>query len=875
MAQTFETETQSVNLDWATEATLLNLVRIISNMKSLTEQQKAELTKNAQKAASSATDTKTAISAMSNAVVNELNELAAELGNASRNSVTTGRDDSAFEDARSTMAKVTEEHSKNSIITRLNNSILSTFGPSVEDLGKKAGWTSLKVGNMGMLIGGLLIGTLGAVAKTFADQMTMYGELYKSGLLYKNAGDNVTSSMHGLFNAAETAKMPLADFSKTLKDYSKVINKDGVLKFAEMSRVVSQYGATFSMTASESAEYLAKYMEQQRIAGTLEQMTDEQIKQGSMQQLKATVDLARAMGTTVEALQKQRDGLVNNIDVQTALSAIPEQFRATSGAALETMYSALMESGQEELAGMFTKMVVLGDTAQKDAQVRQLATMGGAGSQMYQQLMATVQGFKSGVITQAQVQEELQKIGQSASALSDSMERNTGMVKLISDNGEYNLTTLMMQTKRAEQLTREKTVEEEKMAVANANIRNTMAVMGDIWNKIVGSIWNSPGLMKSIENALNSFSSVMDRSLPKITAAFQRLMNGITEERVEGMVNGLIKFTDYILKIVDWFNPNEVNDAKKGYESSFAELADSFLFQAFNVGVAMAAGWKVVTSIVGTLLTSGVSGIMSVITTAFSNVFSGFGSYIVNTFGNLFIGSISGFLSRLGLLGAAIASFVGVIKAIVNFDVTNILGSIGNIFLTAGEMVATTIYEQLYDVFTWIVDNIKAVGISLLSKVMSVFGDGEAVSFEQAMEDVKKEREYTETQDGFNRKMISERFERTREIMGIDTKEKSTEVTKAIEKQQTVTQVANQAQQQQPAEKVKQDERQKEKEKEKAKEEVKNKESKKMLEINSETKDIQKDIASMTSDLLSKIDRLVTVNENIMRALRASASGEK
>lgn len=760
---------------WALDATMQQILQMLGQIKGLSAAQTAAIASNLQSTATNTAGTNQSVTQMQSAMLASLNAISGQFNQQNQRSV-TGQPavNSLGGSYASGLVSANNDMVNNSLMMQGWNGLLNIGGNGLKKFGLNTDSTSLKLLGLGVVAAGLAAGALTTIGYKLVEQSNMYRELYASGLLYKESADGMPTSFTKITNAALAAGVPINEFAETLRKHARVINKDGIEKFASMSREVSKYADIYGMTNQESSEYLAEYMEQQRASNTLSTMSRDQVLAGAKKQIETAMEFSRTMGIATKEMLKTKSELADSVNMKTALMSVREDIRGPMGDILKDIGSTLnTASGTESFNNLFLKMVEKGNLAMDSEEYRALSVTQ-SGQQLNDILMTMAEQIKAGTITTAEAQEQMKELGplmgdlgkvMSSEGLIDSYGKTLTSFKDMA----VGAATYSEQLKNANKAP--KTNEEAAKEVTN--LASGIKYFRDILNQVIGGMWESTAFVESIQNGLSRFSAYWEGGGQEQTIkVLQRLAVVI--------VDHLPIVIDAIVSVADWLTGffGDVEEPNTENVNAFNQFTNSFLGTVLNWYAVFKVSMFGMKTIIGDIFTTGGKGLRDALSSAwglFKGVFTGAFSTMLSGFfsGNLLTTMLRGIVAPFTL---AISSAIGMFDGIMNFDISNVLGSIVNIFLSAGQglvegVLAIPAFIENVLAFAW--ENIK----SILS------GNG-AVSWEES------KKNNPSSVEKLTNLIVESTFERSREIVGVKTNKQRAEESLVAEKQKEMSQVA-------------------------------------------------------------------------------------
>lgn len=724
---------------WATETTLKSLINEIKDLKRLTSDQTSTLVSSI----TSNTGNNNNPAPIGSALISTLrtlNDNILELSddirsnNVARNNTASGRSGG---NNTYTGPRGNEYHSLAAVRSGLNADS-NSFQKLNTSILKLADFFSIKLPEInGKTITKSIMVLFADIAGELINQGSMYRSLYNQGVLFREAQDNSVTAMGKFASAATMIGLPFNDLSEVMTKYSRVVNREGLMSFANMAKRVSEAGTEFGLTTSESTEYLAEYMDQQRNFGNLHNMTQSQVIAGAQMQMKYTLDFSRAIGLTTKELEENRKNLSQNKDMQSALLSLPAELRKRVGPAVEQMIAG-MGAISTPFANMMVKFVENPSLALGDELTLLAQRMGPSGSRAVSALQEFGTMVRSGAVNSSNQAAIMKNLISAFANMGNDIEGT----ELAAAFERLGVDVKMMQVE----------INKAKEAQANANkkgpmesdaviqgmtrVKSAFTNLRNIFDQIIAKFWESPKAVDMLTNMLNKVSKVLSDNQGKIVE-FAEKMVLLADSYLPKLITAISEAADFLEGL---FPSKQLNQKQDDFKKQ-AEGGQGFWN---TLGAYAAAAFVGVTS-AGTVATTTLKAMFgdfkvgmklaldTVTSSAMSGLFKIFnGSKIAGTL-EIFIGgpvkalggifrSISG---PLTIFFIALDAFKGMLVGISEFNTNNIIGSIGNIFLR----ITQGIYNGILDSVSMIFAAFNYAIYNGLAK----FGVGEGRTWEQSV----------------------------------------------------------------------------------------------------------------------------------------------
>jgi hypothetical protein len=198
--------------------------------------------------------------------------------------------------------------------------------------------------NLANLFGSSLAGTVFAVLQ---EQTNVYRELV-------DVGQTFNGNMLNMNRAAFNAGLTLDQFAGLVKQAGESAALLGMARFADLNKNVRvslmQFGS-FGMSIQEVNESFANYVESQRISGTIQQFTNQELQQGFQSLAENSAFYAELTGKSAKELRAATVDVRNNaIGFQAFLQTLPNAMRSSVQRQFDSVTTGLVavfgESGR-------------------------------------------------------------------------------------------------------------------------------------------------------------------------------------------------------------------------------------------------------------------------------------------------------------------------------------------------------------------------------------------------------------------------------------------------------------------------------------------------------------------------------------------------
>jgi hypothetical protein len=405
--------------------------------------------------------------------------------------------------------------------------LISSFGKGVADLseelsnvGDDMGRAASSLSNI-PIVGDFLAKTLGAVAK---NAERVYGEYTK----LTSIGATFGGSMNAMIRSASGAGLTMEQFNSVLKNNSEALiylggtTEAGAKQFAQLGKAMKQSQLSgellrMGFTTEQVNEGMASYVNIMGRTGALQNMTTQQIAQGSSAYLKDLDALAKITGEERAAKQKEREALLKDAQFRARMATLSEDQQREIG--------NLIQSVPKEHQAAVKDMVTTGRVTSQEA-VKFAAMMPKAAQNFIGVGQALNRGEKLTKSSMDRVRDNY------IDEAKDSLKRNQNL--LINSRNFDNETIGMAEA-----------ANKTKGAFAQA------AAEQEKTNKAAGDVEKIARFKQQIAETGNKFTEALMNTgaLDTLLSAFQGLAN-FTMTFLMPMFNGLMKVVGIAAKII-------------------------------------------------------------------------------------------------------------------------------------------------------------------------------------------------------------------------------------------------------------------------------------------------------------------------------------
>jgi hypothetical protein len=277
------------------------------------------------------------------------------------------------------------------------NPAIKLTGAAMNGLGKAAGGAMESVGELATVFApgywkalGVIVSGVGTAIKTSAgvaaDAFVKWGEfsteeLQKAVESYRMLGNVGALSANGISGMMDSA----IEAGMSLKQYSEIVAKNGqsiayatgstekgAAAIAGIAKDFREQGFTNDLrklgyTLTEQSEFTAKFMERNRLTGTIQMGDTKRLSEASKEYLEQLDQLSRLTGKSKDAIQQDLDAQLRNVRFQASLRKARARGDEDVAKAYENISAVIGTVGSKELAEGFQDAIGgLGTQAARD-----------------------------------------------------------------------------------------------------------------------------------------------------------------------------------------------------------------------------------------------------------------------------------------------------------------------------------------------------------------------------------------------------------------------------------------------------------------------------------------------------------------------------
>ena len=249
-----------------------------------------------------------------------------------------------------------------------------------------------------------LLGAITAMGDTFFD-------LYDTGINFAAGLKDGATGLGSMLEVATDARLSLGDFAEYLSKNTAVAIRIGAENMAQLSKGVRDAilpMGSLGLSISEANEYLGDYLEQQRMAGALETLSQSQRTRAGAAYLEQITMLSQITGKRRKQIAEEMTQNQKSIGLQTYLNGLNEDQRQGQMAALnsiQTLMGTIDTTGG--MAKDFGDSMYFGTFAATETGKNMIMAGREQEAQMIQNIQTMV---KNGELSEKQAQEEMRRV---------------------------------------------------------------------------------------------------------------------------------------------------------------------------------------------------------------------------------------------------------------------------------------------------------------------------------------------------------------------------------------------------------------------------------------------------------------------------------
>lgn len=660
---------------WASEATAKEIANTLSDIKSLTAGQKSKIEDMAKAAAKSK---------------------GGKYDTEAFKELTDAMDDLTEEVEDATEAKREERKE-----TTLGSQALSGFGNAVLSASKS--------------LGGMFVSALGITAGAMYQQADLAVQLNQAGIQLSKGTDGVVDGLTNFGLAAAEANLSFSELAAITKDYGAVMNRFGIRAFSETSRAVNRSLDGLGLTAGESAELVAEYLQSQRFMTYQESMTQAQRQRAAAEMIKEIDQYSQVFGESRESLMKTVSGSMQDVDVQAFLQNLDP------GSAIKaTMQSIATQLSGSEFQGLREGLLgaIVDPVTQRSETFDALMQAGAieAGNA----LINFSEAVNAGDAEQSQVMFD--------NLMQSLRESDVDLSQLIGEQGR-SARALINQAKLYEEQMSSSMGQFGRESINNvANMQNAFREVTQFFQRVSASVLGDPGVIDALNDSMELFTDFL--ASPEGKTAIQSMQNSLANlfKALGPALKASIPFiTSMFDKLTEWAGKIEEFTEGGDLTKVFDNLDFSSIPAKIGIGIGIALAGGAAAAIIGGAIASGIGSLLSKVAFGksgsgglFGNMFKGVGKGIGGALTALAAG-----LSAFGKAGPAVLKGAAVIAAVIPIIGAGIAGAtwiMGKALPTFAEGLAA--FEDLNgDNLAKVGDGVMRLGAGLAGMAAAKIGD--------------------------------------------------------------------------------------------------------------------------------------------------------
>lgn len=386
---------------------------------------------------------------------------------------------------------------------------------------------------------GLAATALIAMTTSLWRNATIMSDLYKSGVAFSGGMQQFTTYSHELGISFEDTTNLMKKYGTSISGFTGLETFKSALHKTSLvvdgsSKSFAQHARSFGMSTSEASEFLADYMEQQRLSGRLNQLSAQQIAYEAKQRLEAVNGWSLALNRSRKDLEEANRQISANPVVEAA-SIMFSDISSKIGESFNSVKAQFAAFGPE-FGNMAAEMVAQPLMQGTDQFV---ALLGSGGAGIANGFSDLRQMIESGVTDQSVISAQIEKIAEQSKGIdfqtlmlqaqggnqyAQQMLKNYSMLRQMDakikqskeDQHKQAIEELKKQTGRT-QFT-QKEIQEQQAIIAKrqqneaklvANTQSAMQKFSNLFDKVMGRIF-TPERVEGLSNAVESMVPVAE-----------------------------------------------------------------------------------------------------------------------------------------------------------------------------------------------------------------------------------------------------------------------------------------------------------------------------------------------------------------------------
>jgi len=593
------------------------------------------------------------------------------------------------------------------------------------------------------LIGGALTTLVATIEAVFQPVYQILEENINAFQELNRAGIDLGSGLMSAKTAAIQAGMTLGDFTKIVAQNSDKLAafggdaSTGAQRFADIMGRAYRSGtganlAKLGFTASEAAEYLTSYLDQQRALGNVQGKSNQELAEGAQSYLKELDKLARVTGMSRQEAQRALDQQRTDLSLNAKLLSLQPQAQGE----LKKLIAAFEKAGP-----------AMGDALRDIVKFdgNPITEAGMALAEYAPSLVKNSQALMSGQMSAEQVLADLDKDAEKQMAALKASGAGPAQIAAMGNKFEEIRSAVAGMAGQFKNATKVSADQQKAMQDGDKALAAFKDAMTEIKNAIFGFL-SGTGIFEIATEYLQGFVSMLRTGTPELTTTIRSIIDefkrvfGISDKKEQGeraenkmlqikdtIIKGLQSMVPYIQKLKDFWD-KVVASFKQGFNEGgiWGGIKSAF-------GTIMSPLWQSLKETVIEFWDEYSPTVIKFLKDSFSSVMGLFGSIALDglkkmpgliwdgikaTLKSLW-GAITGAVvgwfagaSLGGLIGGVVGSFFGPLGTAIGAQIGGIVGS------WFGAIGGGIIGEGLQDVLEMLWDGIKS-GWNVLTSLVT------------------------------------------------------------------------------------------------------------------------------------------------------------
>lgn len=547
----------------------------------------------------------------------------------------------------------------------------------------------------GRLLTAALTGTVAAVvglADSISDQLALNLELTQAGMNLAGSVKGIAPGLATFADAAKTANLTFQELIALQQEYGNVLNIYGVQRFAAVSRDFLGNVKALGVNSGEASEFVAEYLEQQRILGFVNNQTQAQMTKSATEAFKQFDKWSTILGKSREEIQKQINDTVK--------------------ASVDS--TAFIQQGGEGVKKAFDNIgMVFSDPTMQRQLFDAIASPYAANTEFFNALTVTAPGaIDAFEKIRNMARNGITPTEDALAALVDRIaEGNQELALRMGEEGQARNQMIIWGKQLQENIkvSKARTKEEQEalnqqklQAEGYADFQDTWKSFTQIFSRTLGAMFSNEEFAKSISTMIENITTTMVDMAPVFSETLKQLLSGFG------------RFVKGLGWVLEKFNNMDITGSVTDFIEKFGGLPGA-IAAAIGIAIAGTAGVKIISTYIGRALSGilgklrmggkggaagavggglgkGIGGLTGGVMGGLAKGFSAFASPAVAAGIAVFSGGIVAIGAALGgaaaILGTGLPLFTNSLKELQNLDGSKLTAVGDGIVALGGGLIA-------------------------------------------------------------------------------------------------------------------------------------------------------------------------------------------